>query len=80
MVNNKIPTFFDKQVKMKGWVPGPDKYPIGFDWKEPADLRKKGHFSKMARRTFTEEILKNPRLKEWPGPSTYKTPQSEFDP
>lgn len=72
--------FIDKMVKDKEFVPAPNKYPIGFDWKNPPELLKKGHFSKMKRVTETERILKNPRNKEWPGPASYKAIPSEFDP
>jgi hypothetical protein len=34
----------------------------------------------MPRVTETERILKNPRLKEWPGPASYKVMPSDFDP
>lgn len=79
MVNDKILAFIDKETKSKEWVPAPNKYPIGFDWKNPKDLLKKGHFSKVARVTFTEGILKDPKLKLWPGPPTYKAEKSEFE-
>jgi hypothetical protein len=80
IVSNKIPCYLDRVVKDKEWVPAPNKYPLGFDWKNPPELNKKGHFSKMARVTETERILKNPRLKEWPGPASYKAKPSDFDP
>ena len=72
--------YLDKVAKDKEWVPAPNKYPIGFDWKNPPELLKKGHFSKMPRVTETERILKNPRNKEWPGPASYKAKPSEFEP
>lgn len=79
IVNDKIVPFIDMQAKMKNFVPPPNKYEMFFNWKDPAELKKKGHFSKQPRITFTESILKNPRLKEWPGPASYKVPKSEFD-
>jgi len=44
-------------------VPPPNKYPLIYDWKNPPDLLKKGLFSKLARVTFTESILKSPTVK-----------------
>jgi hypothetical protein len=49
------------------------------DWKNPPELKKKGHFSKLARVTFTEGILKDKRVREWPGPASYKKPFGDFD-
>ena len=79
IVNDKILKFIDKQAKDKEWVPPPNKYPMIVDWKNLPDFRKKGYFSKLPRTTFTESILKNPRLKEWPGPATYKRPFGIFE-
>lgn len=70
----------DKLVKEKEWVPAANKYPIQYDWVNPPELKKKGHFSKKPKVTSTEMILKDPRLKLWPGPGTYKINESDFGP
>lgn len=79
IVPDKIKAFIDKQVKDKEWVPAPSRYSTFLDWTNPPELKKKGHFSKQARVTFTEGILKDKRLREWPGPASYKTPFGDFD-
>ena len=42
-------------------------------------MHKKGIFLKGARITTTESILKDKRLREWPGPNSYKPPKTDFD-
>lgn len=79
IVDNKILQFVDKATKDKEWVPAPNKYPLFFEWKNPKELHKKGHFSKQPRVTSTESIMKNPQVKAWPGPATYKALISDFD-
>jgi len=79
MVKDSIMFFLDAQAKRKAWVPAPNKYPIDYDWKNPPELRKKGEFSKLAKTTFTEKIFKDPKVKLWPGPGSYKPAKSEFE-
>ena len=78
-VPNKIPAYVDKLVKDKLWVPPSNKYQNFIDWSKQPELHKKGHFSKLARVTFTEGISKDKRIKEWPAPNTYNTPNGDFD-
>jgi hypothetical protein len=79
IVDNKIMAFVDKFVKDRQWIPSPDKYSKIDDWKSNPELHKKGIFLKGPRVTTTEAILKDKRLREWPGPNSYKPPRTEFD-
>lgn len=76
---SKILPYVDKLVKDHLWIPAPGKYHTEFNWSNQKDLHKKGHFSKMARTTFTEGIFKDKRIKEWPGPNSYKAPRGDFE-
>ncbi len=78
-VQNKIPAYVDKLIKDKQWVPPANKYQSFIDWSKQPELFKKGHFSKLARVTFTEGITKDKTIKEWPGPNSYKAPSGDFD-
>ena len=79
IVVNKIPAYLDKLTKDKLWVPPSNKYQNFIDWSKQPELHKKGHFSKLTRVTFTEGISKDKRIKEWPGPNSYKVPSGDFD-
>ena len=79
IVQNKIPAYVEKIIKDKQWVPPANKYQNFIDWSKQPELFKKGHFSKLARVTFTEGITKDKTIKEWPGPNSYKTPSGDFD-
>lgn len=64
-----IPHFIDKYAKSREFVPGP-KYETIADWK--SNFKARGMFSKSPRVTFTEGIIKETKLLEYPGPGMYQ--------
>ena len=60
-------------------MPAPGKYKGHSEWTSAKELVNNGLFSKRARVTFTEGIMKDPINKLQPGPNTYKMPLGHFD-
>jgi len=72
----KVPSYIDEMAKTKSHVPGP-LYDTVLDWKK--SLKGRGKFNSTQRTTFTEQILKEGKLRPSPSPGQYFDDPKSFE-